>query len=189
MPSSWNAWMWYGLGVVGHDDRLAVVGHHAPAVLEVRQPLQVVLAELVEQVLADLAVEHRIRMLGVAKDVGQLERRSLRDHAVEVGRTRHRDVDRAAARQVDQLCVGAERARRIDRDFDIALATLLHQLGELQQGHLLRTLGRTGVAESEFVRLRERGGGVGEQRQAGGDEGKAFHGGDPDSWVRRKRVW
>ena len=68
--------------------------------------------QLVEQALADLAVEHVVSMLGIAEQERQFERRRLADEAVEGGRPGLHDLDASAAQQIERLLAGAEPAVR-----------------------------------------------------------------------------
>ena len=121
---------------------MPVVGYLAPAVLEEGQSLNAVWGQLVEQALADLAVEHVVSMLGIAEQERHLEHRRFADHAVEGGRPGLHDLEGSAPQQIERLLAGAEPAVREDLDLDGAVGAILHELGESGRRQMLRGIHR-----------------------------------------------
>src|SRR6266702_4498358 len=135
------------LEVGGRPQRL-VGAHHLEAVVPVREALDALGLELVEQLLADGSLRDLVQLLVAVEDEREVEELELL-HAQrgELGERGREHLDRAELQRLQLLLVLVELAVRIDLDPDPALGGLLRELLEAERGLALRRLGRHHVTE------------------------------------------
>jgi hypothetical protein len=117
--------------------------------------------ELLEQRLADRAVEQRVGLLEAGDQERQVEQRVFLDHADQArGRADHELLHAALQRRL-HLRVGAELAAAVGVDVDAAASARLHQFGKALGRQALRVVVAGAVAELAGLRMgqAERGGG------------------------------
>ena len=128
------------LEVVDAADRPLGVVHVAGARIHPCEADQIgrrVVGDLVEQLLADRAVDHRLHMRGVAEQERQAEDVEVRDHRSERADTDPDQRDRADLRLLDRLLFAAELHRGVHLNAEAAVG----RLGQ-RRAHVLDGLNR-----------------------------------------------
>ena len=84
------------LDVLGLVHRAAAVGERAKTNFPESQPLDLEIAQFIQQRFADGSVHHLCHMLGILKNIRGIERIQARHDARQKRRARRTDIDRAA---------------------------------------------------------------------------------------------
>ena len=156
----------------------AVVGQVAEAKLPIPQTDDALVGEGFRQFGAERAVHDGIGLLRRLEQEGKIDQREVLRHPAHQAGVHHRHFDGAALNGGKSLHVTAQRPAGEEPDFDLAVALLLHQFGELLHaldlGMALLVLRR----ELQGVAVDLGGGGLSQDQQArkgqtGGDLGEA----------------
>ena len=149
-----------------------VVGQVPEAIVPVAKPDQALLRQLVEQLLADRAIEDRIDLARILEHERQVEGRELLDLPGEQPRAHHRHLDRAALQGRDRLQVAAERAAGEDPHLDLAAALGSDDLGEALGSQPVRMIGCLDDGQLEGVLLDLGLSGARQQQPGDGETGQ-----------------
>ena len=114
--------------------RIPVVRQLTPAVVPVSQSLHAEFAELVEDVLANLAVQHAVGVIGVLEHERDVENAEQGDHAAEITRTGHSHIDGTATHTRNSRLESAERTVGKNLDIQRAVGLRLEQFVEALSG-------------------------------------------------------
>ena len=130
-------------------------------------------ADLVQQLLADRAVDDLAHVRLVAEDEGHVEHVHVRHHRADHAQRNARDLDRAELHLLDHFLLAAEHAAREHLQLDAALRARFELLAHVLHRDDGRVAGRVGVGSLEREGLRL--GAEGEGGRQGGECVSQFH--------------
>jgi hypothetical protein len=158
-------------------DRALAVGHVAKAQVEEAQDDHALLRQLGGQRLADRAVDHRVGLLRIREEEGEVQHAELLDDAVERRRRGDQHLLHAALQRGLLLQLVAQLGRGELLHLDLAAALGGHELGELLHAQAGGVAHVVEVAELDgaLLHLGAGAGGHDECERGEGAAGDRFH--------------